>query len=293
MARPIKMLLIGESGVGKTGALASLCAAGYNVRHIDVDNGASSLIDLLTGVKSKYPKTSIDHYRWETLSEKMRFTSDGRIVPATAKVWQQSVKLMEDWKGTEKKAADYGLPQDLPAEHLKGIYTWTDKDVLAIDTLTTLGTSAVNFHLSLNSALGNIRTQNEWRRDIGAAQGYLDTLLQLVTGAQVQCNVILITHITYAKEDGTLFSPGEKDPSTGMDLQPTGFPATIGRAQTKNMGKLFNDILLVKRVGSTGTIYTKTQGLVRCKNSAPTRVKDQYSQETGLAQYFKDVRGES
>ena len=42
-----KMLFIGDSGSGKTGALASLAAAGYNLRILDVDNGVDILANLL------------------------------------------------------------------------------------------------------------------------------------------------------------------------------------------------------------------------------------------------------
>lgn len=294
MARPIKAILIGESGDGKTGAVASLCGP-FNVRHVDLDNGANALLDLITSEKpgSKYPRDAIEHYRWETLSEKMRFTTDGRIVPATATVWPKMIKLLEEGKFSAKSKAEWSmLKQDIPAADFGGILKWTDKDVLVVDTMSTAGTAAQNFHLSFQSALGTVRTQNEWRRDIGAAQSYLDTLLQLVSSDQVKCNVLLLTHITYAKADGTLAQPGEKDPATGMDVQMIGFPSTIGRAQTKNVAKLFNDVLLVKRVGSTSTIYTKSQGQVKLKTGFPTRVKDQYPQETGLLQYFRDVRGE-
>ena len=39
-----KMLLIGASGSGKTGALASLAAAGYKLRILDYDNGLDFLM---------------------------------------------------------------------------------------------------------------------------------------------------------------------------------------------------------------------------------------------------------
>ena len=47
-AAPAKILLIGKSGAGKTGALASLVAAGYNLRIIDTDKGVRPLRSLLT-----------------------------------------------------------------------------------------------------------------------------------------------------------------------------------------------------------------------------------------------------
>ena len=42
-----KMLLLGDSGAGKTGALASLAQAGYNLRILDLDSGVDVLRNLL------------------------------------------------------------------------------------------------------------------------------------------------------------------------------------------------------------------------------------------------------
>jgi len=38
-----KMLFVGDSGAGKTGALASLAAAGYHLHIMDLDNGLDVL----------------------------------------------------------------------------------------------------------------------------------------------------------------------------------------------------------------------------------------------------------
>lgn len=43
-----KLLLVGDSGSGKTAALASLANAGKNLRILDYDDGLSILPDLLT-----------------------------------------------------------------------------------------------------------------------------------------------------------------------------------------------------------------------------------------------------
>ena len=47
----VKMLFIGPSGAGKTGALASLASAGYNLRILDMDNGLDVLANVLNDPK--------------------------------------------------------------------------------------------------------------------------------------------------------------------------------------------------------------------------------------------------
>lgn len=277
------MLVIGESGAGKTGALASLLSAGYNVRIVDLDNGAEAILDLVSNEKSKYDKGSASRLSYVTMTEPMR-QIQGRIVPAKATVWQNTVGLIEKWTVTDQMIAD-GKAGVKPCE-LGSIATWGPNDVLVLDTLSTLGTAAMNFGLQLQGELGKIRTQNEWRRDIGAAQGLLDTFLQLIFDANIRCNVIVNTHIVYAKEDGTL--PQAED----MDKRLFGFPSAIGRALSPKIPKYFNHLLLVKRDGNMRRIYTQApQANINLKSGAPLRVAPQYPIETGLAEYFAAVRG--
>ena len=66
---PIKALLMGEAGSGKTSALASLLAAGYQVRVIDADNKIDGLRNILTHKDSKYKRDSIERLAYVTLTE--------------------------------------------------------------------------------------------------------------------------------------------------------------------------------------------------------------------------------
>ena len=51
-----KLMLLGESGAGKSGALASLVTAGYKLRILDFDNGLDTLKNYLTDPTSAYAK---------------------------------------------------------------------------------------------------------------------------------------------------------------------------------------------------------------------------------------------
>lgn len=274
--KPIKMLLLGESGSGKTGALASLLDAGYNVRMIDLDNGADALVNLVTSPKSPYNKDSVKRLSYRTLTEPMRNVG-GRLVPAKATVWQKSIEMLTNWKAEE--------PQPLEAGNVN---EWTPNDVLVIDSLGSLGTAAKNFHLQLNGALISVRTQNEWRRDIGAAQQYLESMLQMLYDTSVRCNVLVTSHVTYSKADGTMPSDGE------LNAQLFGFPAAIGRAIVPRIPRYFNHMLLAEKIPGSEMrqIFTKTHGNINLKSGAPLNVVASYKIETGLADYFKAVRGE-
>ena len=200
-----------------------------------------------------------------------------RIVPAKATVWQKTVGLLSNWEAKD--------PQPLSAGNVNN---WTPNDVLVVDPLGALGTAAKNFNLAINGALITVRTANEWRRDIGAAQQHLEVFLQMLYDVNVNCNVIVTSHITYSKADGTM--PSNDD----LDKQLFGFPAAIGRAIVPRIPRYFNHVLLCEKIAGSEkrSIYTQTRGNINLKSGAPLNIKPYYGIEKGLAEYFADVRGD-
>lgn len=267
-----KMLLVGESGSGKTGALASLAAAGFNLRILDLDNGLDVLFNYLSDPKSNYPKEALSRVHYVTLTDTMRQVA-GRLSAVRADAWPKMTGLLENWKDGD---VQLGKPSD-----------WGENDVLVLDSLTMCSTAALNYHLSMNGALGGIRTQNEGRRDIGAAQSFVEKLLQLLTDKSMKCNVIVTSHITYTNDDGTVPVEGESKPQIG-------YPSALGRALSPRIPRYFNNMLLVRTIGTGPAtkrqILTHSQGVIAGKSSAPLKVKPTYPVETGLADYFRDLR---
>jgi hypothetical protein len=69
-----KLLLEGDSGSGKTGSLASLVAAGFKLRVLDMDNGLDSLAN---AVKRTCPDKLSGNVEFRTLRDKRRATPAG------------------------------------------------------------------------------------------------------------------------------------------------------------------------------------------------------------------------
>jgi len=255
-----KMLLIGDSGAGKTGALASLAQAGYNLRILDLDAGLDVLANLLKDPNSPYGKDALARVEFETLTDSIK-TVGTRLVPGKAAVWQRAVKLLENWK---TESADFGP-----------ILKWTDKDVLVIDSLTMLGQAAMNFILSMNARLGQRPQLADW----GDAQALVEGMLQMLYDENVKCNVVVISHIAYIGEEGGVTH---------------GYPSAPGKALPPKVGRYFNTTLMARTTGAgTGQkrkLLTNTAGMVELKNTAPLKVKPEYDLSTGLADYFRDVR---
>lgn len=269
-----KLLFIGDSGSGKTGALASLADAGYNLRVLDLDNGLDVLTNLLRDPGSRYKREALERVTFVTLTDSMKKTASGQLVPHKARVWQNAMDMLTHWREPAGKGED-GKPTW--TGDLGPITSWTPQDVLVVDSLTMLSTAALNFILSMNARLGSGRVeQGDWYQ----GQQLIEGMLQMLYDEAVRCNVIVISHIKFIGE--------ENGPQHG-------YPSTLGQALPPKVGRYFNSILLARSTGSgsnrTRKIFTSPQGLVELKNTAPLRVKESYGIETGLAEYFRDVRG--
>jgi hypothetical protein len=292
-ARSTKLLLIGESGSGKTGGLCSLAAAGYRLRIQDFDNGTEIMRNYLLG-DTAYVKQCpgvAANVEYVTLTDPMR-NIGGQISPLRATAWQHATQLLMHWRYW--LAADGTVLWDKPKDDagatlvdLGKIVDWTEQDVLVIDTLTGAASAALNFHLQMNGKLGQARTSNEIRRDIGAAQGHIRKLLELLYDESIKCNVIVNSHVTTVTESG--LSPQSEDAKDERDTA-RGFPSAIGRALSPLIPRYFNSVLEADTVGSRHIIRTVTRSSVLCKTAAPTKVKAEYDLANGLAEYFKAVR---
>jgi len=281
---PIKLLLIGNSSVGKTGALASLAASGYNLRIIDIDKGVDVLGSLLTTPSSPYfqqDSHSIDRMDVIQCSDPMKALANGALVPDKVIGWQRMTSALTRWKDGE---TDFGP-----------VASWGPQDILVIDSMSGLAKLALHYHLFLNAALYKTRSQNEGRRDIGATQNYLRDLLDMLYDDAIKCNIILISHITAVTEAAGIPKVEEGQ----FTQQAYGHPSAIGRALSPHIPRWFNSMLVMKatKIGNRieRKIYTSPQeidgAIVFAKSSAPLSVKPEYDITWGLAEFFADVKG--
>lgn len=271
-ANSTKMLLLGDSGAGKTGSLCSLAQAGYNLRIVDLDNGLDVVTNLLTDNSLPYGKDAASRVSFITLTEKTRMVAN-KPVPVTANVWSRTMQILANWTDGEEK---YGP-----------VASWGPHDILVIDSLSLLGGAAMNHILSLNGRLG----QHPWQSDWGLAQSLLESLLQMLFSTDIKCNVIVMCHITMLGDSIT-----GADGKTINDVgRKKGYPNSLGRSLPRRVAQYFNTSLLVTSSGSGANvkrvILTQPNGEVDLKNSHPIKSKPSYPQATGLAEYFLAVRG--
>ena len=168
-----KLLLIGHSKAGKTGAMTSL-VPDFDLRILDMDNGLDTLKAF---VERDYPDrlTSVEY---RTLRDTYRMTPTGpECTRPTA--FYEAQKLLTHWTYDD---VDLGAPAE-----------WGPSCILGIDSLTFLGTAAFN-------AVEPISGKDK-RAAYGNAQRGLEKILAIIQSDDFQTNVIVTSHVRYVELD--------------------------------------------------------------------------------------------
>ena len=276
---PNKIIYLGHYAAGKTGSLASLAASGKNVRILDIDKKTQILRDyMLNESQSIYRRAMPGLWTAEQAkgtAGRLSFVSmDETMVLAGAKgkeryvpkgdLWGKAMEQMNDWK-------------DGPDRTFGNIGTWGPDDVLVIDGLSRLSQAAMDQQLAISGNIANFGTKSgDYRPDTYNAQIMIARLLQTLQSSAVKCHVIVICHIALTANE------------VGIS---EGFPQTVGSKFAPKIGQYFSHALLAKQVGDRRVIQTSAGGMVKLMTPAPLRVKAEYPLETGLAEYFRDVKG--
>lgn len=260
--KPIKMLLIGDSGMGKTGALACLTEH-YKLRILDYDNGLDPLFQF---TKPEFRK----NVEYVTLTDKMKQVANKIVPVGTPTAFTQGLNLLNHWKyKLEGKDYDYGRPQD-----------WGNDTILVIDSLSHICLAAMRRHLALVGRSGD----QPWQSDWGDAMRQVEDLLALLYSDAISCHLIVMAHITYiGKEEET--SKGNT-----IVVDEKAYPNALGKKLPPKVGQYFNIILQADKqgIGSAAkrVIRTVPQGDIVVKNPIPG-LSATLSIETGLADFFK------
>lgn len=247
----VKMLVVGDSGVGKTGSLASLVDAGYKLRILDFENG----LDPLVGhVKDRSKLSNVDYH---TLKDQFHIIGKN-VVIKKAPSFQAAMGLLNDW-------APYGPVQ-----------SWDDpaKTVLVIDALSSMGRASFNMVLQANNVLGQMGTKGGPEiAHYGAAMENIEKLLGNLTNPDlVPCHLVVLTHVTTQEADGSIVKA---------------FPEALGTKLNPKVGRYFNNMISLSLTGGEKSFKTKKDGLLACKTSRP--LQDKYKIEDGMAKIFAEL----
>lgn len=265
--RVTKLLLIGDSGSAKTGSLASLAKAGYNLRILDFDNGLDVLVSLL-----KDDPDAMSRVIFETCTDKLKGIGANVVPDGPPKAFSKALNLMTHWKVGKEGDPDY--------YDLGKVSSWGPQDVLVIDSLTFMGNAAMRFVLAANMrAPGTKRIQ-----DFGEAMGKIEDVLALLYSDEINCNVIITSHIKYTSDESG-------------DENKKGYPNALGSKLSPVIGRYFNSILLTETIGTGASakrvINTASKGIIECKHPCPLNMPPKFDVSVGLAEFFKRVQANS
>ena len=270
----VKMLLIGDSGSGKTGSLASLALAGYKLRIIDFDKGIEPLIE---AVKKNGNLSALDNIEFESLSDQMTVLAGSVIPKGVPQSIPNCMKLLDNWSPKSvKEAAELGRPS-----------TWGRDSVIVIDSLSHLCNAAMRYTQAISGNSGKNPTQPEW----GNAQRIVEQLLTLLYSDEFNTNVIVTAHVTYIQGDEKVDDDG--NPAGAL----RGLPSALGRSLPPKIPQYFNHMLVAETRGAgAGTkrvLTTAPNGVINTKSPILTGLPRELPIESGLATYFEACLGKT
>lgn len=245
----VKLLFIGASGSGKTGALAPLVKAGYDLRIVDLDKGLDALI-----AHCQHEGLDLSKIQYQSFRDRIKMTQQGPKVDGAPKAYVQAMQALEQWDDGSN-----------PAE-------WGKDKILVLDSLTNAGRAAFLWAKAMDPA------NKDPRRWYNNAQSIIEDLIANLTSDSFCTNVIVISHIELVTSEAGLTKGYASSIGKALGPKLPRFFNTMLLSEPKGFGES------VKR-----TIKTLPTSMIDLKNPAPFKIKKEYPIETGLAEIFKEL----
>ena len=251
-----KLLLIGDSGTGKTTALWSLVAEGYKLRILDFDN----LLDTLIAKVRRECASNLDAIEYQSFRDKMKATAAGPICDGQPTAFINALKALDKWEDGTSPAA------------------WGPDTVCVLDSMTTMARASYWWSKGLQGAAtfaeGVAMKGYDPRKSFFSAQQAFMNVISLLTAPTFNCNVICIAHVKYLEQDGIT----------------KGFPVAVGSAISPEIPSYFPSVALATKThGPTPrrTLRTQSTNMIDLKNPRAFDTAAELPLETGLADFFK------
>lgn len=250
----IKLMFIGASGAGKTGALTPLLADGYTLRIIDLDGGLDALINHTKEVDPKY----LDQIEFQTFRDRLKMTSQGTKVDGPPRAYANALAALEKWPDDNSDPSK-----------------WGPKTILVIDSLTNLSKAAFNWAKAVDPM------NKDPRRWYKTAQDLIDDLLANITSTAFETNVIVISHVELTDmKDGTVKG------------YPSAIGQALGPKIARNFNTLLLSETVGQGKNVKRKIKTAPTAMIDAKNPAPMRIEAEYEIHDGLSKIFKKLLAE-
>lgn len=180
----VKLLLLGNSKVGKTRSLSSLIYK-FKLRILDMDN----LLDPLKHkILEDFGPEGLERVEYVTIRDKYKMTPTGPVIDGPPRAFIEAIKLLDNWRYGD---VDLGRPAE-----------WGPDCVLVIDSLSRLCDAAFDWREPLTPR--GRSGEYDQRATYGDAQDAIEKLLAGLTSLFYNTNIILICHGVFQDQpDGT------------------------------------------------------------------------------------------
>jgi hypothetical protein len=170
-SRFVKVLFVGASGAGKTGALTSLVEAGYQLRIADFDSGLDALIFHL-----KEKKLDLSKVQFMSFRDKVKMGPTGTKLDGPPRAYPGVLAALDEWEDGSN-----------PSE-------WGEDTVFVLDSLTNVGRAAFWWAKHTNPMT------KEPRQWYSTGQDLLLDLLANLTAETFRAHVIVISHLVQGQD---------------------------------------------------------------------------------------------
>jgi hypothetical protein len=256
----IKLLVLGDSKSGKTGALAPLVCAGYKLGILDMDN----LLDPLRTFVERDCPLFLENVHYATFRDHYAPSAEGPVIKGQPKAFAQAIRLMDHWKTEDE---DLGPPAE-----------WGPDWIFVIDSFSRLCDAAYDFREPLTPR-SQKSGQLDARATYGDAQDAMEKILANLGSDSFRTNVIVIGHLSYM----TI-----QDPSGAEKIK--AFPQGIGQKLSPKIPQYFPSVVHFYNHNGKRTLRTTSTPLLDLANPKPFEMSKEYPIETGLADFFRVLR---
>lgn len=232
---PVRGLILGYPGGGKTGAIAALLKAGFKVRLQDFDGNPDPILrNVPRSVLKNLDIMQLKGLDPAKMGDKV-MESDG--IP---QAFPTAVKAVTDgWKYTKADGTKVDLGR---------LKDWGPDTVYVLDSMTTMGESAMWRASKLKNRIAGEITDGVYGLAMGEQERFIKYLMQ----DGIRAHVLVLGHLRIIgprdirKGDSDILIDTKR--AIADLITPRLFPSALGWALPQTIGKEFPMILLARRV---------------------------------------------
>lgn len=277
---PVRMLIVGYPGGGKTGAIASLLNAGFKVRLVDFEGNYQPLLAFTDPDK-------LQNLDIVSFQDKLMIGPNGVEPEGIPQAFNSAMKMLKSWKYTEDDGTEVDLGRSAD---------WGPDTVVVVDSMTALGeVSMRRARKMMNKNLTNT-TAAVW----GMAVEDQMAFIKVLNAEKNRYHVVVLAHLQMIGPETPMSSNSEsqdiKDLKEQMALERAELIPTrlYPRAVTKNLStvihKEFSSMIIAERKVKPGNkierVLRTTSGEELDSKMPARNVEAAYPLETGLATIF-------